>query len=124
LLSVSPAVLWAICKKRWGLENGITGDLWSGWSRVTDRLVDGVSSRYALRVMTVQATAAWIVVGLLAAAVMFSIYRRRKLHRGALLAGLTAALYFSGLYVTYLSTPYGLAFHLSTSATRTMTTTS
>ena len=124
LLSIAPTVMWAICRKAWGIENGITGDLSSGWSRLTDRLVDGVSSRYALHVMTVQATAVWMLVGILATTVMFSIYRRPKLHRGALLAGATAALYFSGLYVTYLSTPYGLQFHLATSATRTMTTTS
>ena len=44
-------------------------------------------------------------MGLLAAVAIFSLTQRLTLHRGALVAAATAALYVCGLYVVYLSTP-------------------
>jgi hypothetical protein len=57
-----------------------------------------------------------------AAIVIFQWRRRLRLHPGAAVAALTAALYVCGLYAIYLSTPYNLYFHLTTSGTRTMAT--
>ena len=54
---------------------------------------------------------------------IFSAHQGLKLHRGALLAATTSGLYFCGLYVVYLSTPYNiLDFYLSAAGTRTMIT--
>jgi uncharacterized membrane protein YgdD (TMEM256/DUF423 family) len=56
-----------------------------------------------------------------AAVVIFQRRRRVRLHPGAAVAVLTTALYVGGLYAIYLSTPYNLYFHVTTSGTRTMT---
>jgi hypothetical protein len=47
------------------------------------------------------------------------------LHRGALVAATTSALYVAGIFLVYLSTPHdNLPFYLVTSAGRTMGTAS
>src|SRR5205814_7338388 len=106
----------------WGLKSDITGDPSAAWSRLLNRLIDGFSPQYVLHYLAVRAIAIWVVIALLALTVMFSIRQRLTLHRGALVAAATAALYVCGLYVVYLSTPLNLTFHLFTSATRTMET--
>lgn len=121
-LSIAPTLLWAISKKAWGVGNPITAVPSEGWSRLSIRLFDGSTPQYLLNYLVVRATALWVVVGLVAATVTFALYQRLKLPRGALVAAVTSALYVCGIYVVYLSTPYGLNFHLSTSATRTMVT--
>ena len=114
--------MWTISTKAWGLQNDIAGDPSAAWSRLSNRLVDGFSPQYVLNYLAVRAIAIWVVIGLLALAVLFSLSQRLTLHRGALVAAATAALYVCGLYVLYLSTPLNLTFHLFTSATRTMET--
>ena len=125
LLSIAPAVMWMICTHAWGLQNDLTASPSGVLLRLADRLFDGSSPQYVLHFLMVRASAAWMVTGLLAAAVMFSVHQRLKLPRGALVAATTSALYVGGLYVVYLSTPHDiLTFYLFTSATRTMTTAS
>lgn len=124
LLSVAPTVMWTMCKKAWGLQSDLARDPSASLSRLSDRLYDGVTPRYLLSYLTVRATAIWVLAALLAAAAIFSVSQRMKVHSGALVAATTAALYFCGLCFVYLTTPSTLAFFLPTSATRTMTTAS
>jgi hypothetical protein len=124
LLSISPTIIWAICKRAWGLQNDLTGDPVQGWARLSTRLFDGRSSQYLVNHLFVWSTAIWLVLALLAALLMFQRLRRLKPHPGAVVGALTATLYAYGLCAVYLSTPYGLEWHLGTSATRTMMTAS
>jgi len=124
LLAVAPTLIWTLRKRAWGLENHITGDLSTLVSRLMDRLTDGSTPEFILRNLTTEATAIWVVVGLLAATLMFVAYQRAPVHRGALVAAATSVLYFCGIYTAYLGTPTGLGFHLTTSAGRTMATAS
>jgi hypothetical protein len=128
LLSIAPTLMWTICKSAWGLHNDLARDPSAGFSRLWIRLFDGFTPLYLLSYMTMRATAIWMVIGLFAVTMMFSIHQGLKVHRGALVAVTTSALYFCGLYVMYLSSPnyavYALPFYLFASATRTMTTAS
>jgi hypothetical protein len=123
-LSVAPTLLWAMRSRSWGLRNDLTGDPAGLLSRLATRLLDGSSAQHILEYLTVQATAIWVVVGLLAATLTFLASQRVPLHRGAVAAAATSTLYFCAIYVAYLSTPRGLEFHLTTSAGRTMATAS
>lgn len=120
LLSMAPTITWTIYKGAWGLQNDLTGQPLGALSRILSRVSDGASARYLFEYLTVEANGIWVLTGLVAVTALFSIRERVRLHPGALIAALTAALYFCGLYVIYLSSPYGLDFHLGTSATRTM----
>ena len=122
ILSIVPTLMWTIDKRAWGLQNDLAGDPSAAFSRLSTRLLDGFSAQYVLSYLTLRATTIWIVLGLLAVIVIFSLAQRLTLHRGALVAAATAALYVGGLYIVYLSTPLDLTFHLSTSAARTMAT--
>ena len=125
LLSIAPTVMWTICKKAWGLQNDLTVNPSGGLLRLADRLFDGFSPQYVLNFLIVRASAIGLVLGLLGIALMFSVYQRLKLHRGAVVALTTSALYVGGIYVVYLSTPHNdVTFYLFTSASRTMTTAS
>ena len=124
ILSIAPTLMWAIYKKAWGLENDLTGDPVAGFSRLSNRLFDGFSPQYVLSYLTLRGTSLWMVIGLLAVTAIFTVRQKLTLHRGALIAVTTSALYFCGLYLAYLSTPLDLTFHLFTSATRTMATAS
>lgn len=125
LVSIAPTLMWAICKRAWGLQNDLAKDPWAGASRLLSRLFDGTSSQYVLNFLIERASAIWLVIGLLAIAVMFSVHQRLKVDRGALMAATTSALYVCGIYLVYLSTPHDdLTFYLFTSATRTMATAS
>ena len=123
LLSIAPPLMWAICKRVWGLQSDLARDPLDGLSRLWGRLVDGVTPLYLLDYLTMRSTAIWIVAALLMVTMIFSVHQGLKLHRGALLAATTSGLYFCGLYVVYLSTPYNiLDFYLSAAGTRTMIT--
>jgi hypothetical protein len=123
LLSIAPTLMWTMCKRAWGLQSDLASDPLAGFSRLLNRLADGVTPRYLLNYLTVRATAMWLLIGLFAVVVMFSVYQRSKMHRPALVAAMTSVLYFCGIYLVYLSTPHNiLNFYLFTSATRTMAT--
>lgn len=125
LLSIAPAVMWTICKNAWGLQNDLTANPSGGVLRLADRLFDGSSPQYVLNFLIVRASAIRVVMGLLAVTVIFSVYQRVKVHRGALVAATASALYVCGISVVYLSTPHNdVTFYLFTSASRTMTTAS
>jgi hypothetical protein len=122
-LAIVPTLLWTISKHTWGLQNDLARDPSAGFVRLWNRLFDGFTALYLLNYMAVRATAIWMVIALFAATVTFSIHQGLKVHRGAVVAAASAALYFCGLYVVYLSSPHdALTFYLFTSATRTMTT--
>jgi hypothetical protein len=70
----------------------------------------------------VRSTAFWIVVAIVALVANYSVTQRVTLHRGALVAATTSALYVCGLYLVYLGTPADLNWHLATTASRTMLT--
>jgi hypothetical protein len=122
-LSIAPAIMWTVCKKAWGIQSELTGDPVEAWGRLSARL-DGMTPQYLLNYLIVRSTAMWLVAGVLVAIVIFLGRRNLKLHPGAVVAALTAALYVCGLYTVYLSTPHDFEFHLATSGTRTMTTAS
>ena len=122
ILSIAPTFMWTIYKEAWGLQNDVAGDPLAGLSRLANRLSDGFSAQYVLNYLTVRASAIWVVIGLLAVILIFSVRQRLTLHRGALVAAIASVLYVCGLYVAYLSTPLDLNFHLGTSAIRTMAT--
>jgi hypothetical protein len=123
VLSIAPTLMWAICKRAWGLQSDLARDPSNGFARFWTRLFDGFSPLYALNYLTVRATAIWLVIGIFAITVMFCLHQRLKLHRGALVAAATSALYFCGLYFVYLSTPHDILHsYLSTAGTRTMMT--
>ena len=123
LLSIAPTLMWTISKRAWGLRNDLSKDPSGGVTRLFDRLVDGFTPSYLLNYLTVRSTAMWVLVGLFAVVVMFSVHQRLKVPRGALVAATTSALYFCGIYLVYLSTPHDiLNFYLVTSGTRTMAT--
>jgi hypothetical protein len=125
LVSIAPPLMWTIYKKAWGLQSDLARDPLDGFSRLWGRLFDGVTPLYLLNYLTMRSTAIWMVAGLLMVIMIFSVHQGLKLHRGALLAATTSGLYFCGLYVVYLSTPYNiLDFYLSAAGTRTMITAS
>jgi hypothetical protein len=125
LLAILPTVMWSFEKSAWGLHNDLAADPASGLSRLSSRLGDGFSSKYVLNFLVRRATAIWALFALFVAGAAFSRYRRVRLHRGALLAAMTAALYGTGLFAVYMSTPHDiLPFYLLTSASRTMATAS
>jgi hypothetical protein len=120
VLSSAPALTWALWQKMWGLQNDLAAP--GALARATDRLFDGFSPQYLLAFLVSQATGLWVTCALVAGTALFTIYRKITLQHGALVAAGASILYATGLYAAYLSTPYGLNFHLTTSATRTMTT--
>jgi hypothetical protein len=122
LLSIAPIVLWEVCKKTWGLQSELVGDLFGTFTRLSVRVFDGTTPQYLVNYLTVQATTISLLSVVVAAVVIFQRRWRLKLHPGAAVAALTAALYACGLCAIYLSTPYNLYFHVTTSGTRTMTT--
>jgi hypothetical protein len=123
LVSLTPIIAWAIYKRSWGLENDLTGQPLGAWARMEGRLADGTSAGYLFEYLTIDANGIWMLSGLVVITALFSIRERVRLHPGAVTAALTAVLYFCGLYVIYLSSPYEFDFHLPTSATRTMAST-
>lgn len=119
-VSSAPALTWALWQKMWGLQNDLAAP--GALARATDRLFDGFSPQYLFTFLVSQATALWVTGALVAGTALFTIYRKLTLQDGALVAAGASILYAAGLYAAYLSTPYGLNVHLTTSATRTMTT--
>ena len=110
---------------------GITAEDYFAFESVSDPHFSPDGSAIAFVVTTVdqkqnrRASAIWMVIGLLAIALMFSVHQRLKVDRGALMAATTSALYVCGIYLVYLSTPHDdLTFYLFTSASRTMATAS
>jgi hypothetical protein len=125
VLSIAPTILWSVSKKAWGLQNDLTRSPLDSVARFSTRLFDGESAKYVLRYLATEASAIWWLSGLVVAAGAFSLLKRNRLPRGAVIAAATGGLYTLGLYVVYLSTPHDiLEFYLSTSAVRTMTTAS
>lgn len=116
--------MWTVRRRAWGLQNHIIGDVPALVSRLMSRLFDGSTAQYILGQLTMEATAIWVVIGLLAATLTLLAYQHAPMHRGALVAAATSVLYFCGIYAAYLGTPASLEFHLSTSAGRTMATAS
>jgi hypothetical protein len=125
IISLAPMVMWALCKRAWGLQNDLAGDPMGGVTRLWNRLIDGVTPQYLLQFLTVRANAIWVAAGLVAIIAALSSYRRSGLHPGAIVAAITAAFYFVGISAVYLTTPHDiLPYYLLTSATRTMATAS
>ena len=125
VIAVAPALLWMWCKKAWGLQNDLAGDPTGGLARLWNRLVDGTTPQYLFNFLAVRANTIWVVAALMAGGAAVSAYQRLKVPPGAVIAAVTAILYFCGLSAVYLSTPHDiLPFYLLTSATRTMATTS
>lgn len=124
LLALAPEITWALLKHAWGVHNDITADVAVNWSRLVTRLSDGTSVSYLLEFLATRATAAWLLVVLVGLAALVQKVRRVPLAHGALVAALTAVLYFCAMCFVYLVTPYDMGWHLLTSAGRTMLTVS
>ena len=98
----------------------MTGDVAGAIARVASRLSDGTSPQYVFKYLTVRESDVWVAGAALVPLIVFALAKRFTIPRGTLLAAAAATFYFVALYLAYLSTPLGLQFHLSTSATRTM----
>ena len=62
----------------------------------------------------------WVFVAIAAGTSLYTWWRRGAVHPGARLAVAAGIFYSCGMFLIYLSTPYDLYWHLSTSAFRTM----
>jgi hypothetical protein len=118
-LAIAPTLMWALDKRAWGLQSALARNPSGSLAVITDRLVDGSTAEYVLRVMTRERTAFWTVLEVVVVAGMFTVGRGIALSRGALVSAVTSMLYCCALYVIYLSTP-DVAWHLYTSVYRTM----
>jgi hypothetical protein len=120
IVAAAPTVLWTVDKSLWGLRTEYLAG--SVLARLRDRAVDGASIGYIFEYLTVRASAIWVPAAILAVATAVCIGRRWPIHVGVRIAAISTGLYMTGLYFTYLSTPWGLDWQLSTSATRLMAT--
>jgi hypothetical protein len=121
LISLAPALIWMFYKTTWGLQNYLTADPSTTWSRVSTRLRDGSTADYIVDFLVFRASSIWIEVGLIAGTILFLAHQGLKPHRGALVAAMTSALYVGGITVVFLSSPaVNLHWHLFTAAGRTM----
>jgi len=120
VVAAVPTVLWTVDKSLWGLRTEYLAG--GALTRLHDRATDGSSIAHILQYLTIQASAIWAPATILAAGAFLCVQSRWPVHVGVRIAALTTALYVAGVYLTYLITPWGLDFQLSTSATRLMST--
>jgi len=123
-LLFAPVVMWAIATRIWGFQNALVGDASSGFDRIARRLTDGSSPQIIFHYLFQRATAMGYILMLVATTGVVSFLLRVRVPSAVPVAVLAAALYASGLFAIYLSTPIDLMFHLDTSAGRTMATAS
>jgi hypothetical protein len=119
-LALAPALLWAVLKQAWGLQNDLTANPAENLARLSERLSDGRTALALFEFLATRATATWLLLGLLVLAAAALKLARFPVTRGATVAGLTAVLYFAEMYLVYLVTPRDLLWHLNSSAGRTM----
>jgi hypothetical protein len=108
---------WALTKQQWQLANDLqlgAGSL----QRVLTRIGAGELSlvAHALVIESGAGTAAALFAG----TALLAWLLRARVPAAAWFPAAVATLYFCGIFLVYLATPHGLAWHLATSADRTM----
>lgn len=116
-LFISNITVWSLIKFKWGLKN----DLNLGSDSIgiiSNRLGDG--SIFVIIKQIVTYTNIGVSSFLLLLTVICSVKYDVFNFKIIMLCITTAALYFSGLFIIYMATPYDLLWHVSSSAYRTM----
>lgn len=122
---ISPCIIWSVFYKyKWGLTNDLKVGTLESFSRIIQRLSDGVSFPLILeKTFFHDESAVWLVlftfiIGLI------SLKVSKKYVVGWVPAFITAFVYYWGIVTIYLLTPSNLDWHLATSVQRTMLTVS
>ena len=113
---VLPFILWSFYKQQWGLSNDLQIGTGQSLALITSRLTSGALTLILQRAGE-QIASAVLLVGFLSAILIAQKIARPP---GVVWVWLAIGLYFIGLTVVYLLTPFELAWHLETSLSRTM----
>jgi len=118
-LLLSNIVLWSWIKYKWGLKNDLNLGI-SSIRLIMNRLSDGsitIITKYIL-----SNTNIGISIFILLLTIVFSYkYDVFDLNKIILCISVTT-IYFTGIFLTYMATPYDLLWHVSSSIDRTMMT--
>lgn len=116
LIALLPFVLWNLYKQKWHLSNDLGIGSIQSILRIISRCTDG-SYKLIFQDSYKQLEGALLLLGLLYFA---SVAWNRSLPKESIPAFLAAGIYFGGMIIIYLSTPYELVWHLNTTIDRTM----
>jgi hypothetical protein len=108
---------WALMKHQWQLANDLqlgVGSLLRAWQRVVEGQLGPVAKALFLR------TDAGKSAALLLASAALAWALRCRVPATAWFPAAVASLYSAGMFIVYLATPHDVAWHLATSAERTM----
>lgn len=108
---------WALTRQQWHLANDLQlglGSLQRAWQRLADGHLVPVAKALFLRSDAGKSAALLLTSALLALAL------RTRIPVVAWFPAVVATLYSAGMFVIYLATPNDVAWHLATSAERTM----
>jgi hypothetical protein len=117
-MSLAGPVTWGITKRAWGLTNDLdlsSRTIATAWGRLSEP--DALTMILNALFQTFELIGAIVPLGL---ALVVAALLRVRLPMAFWLAFTTAALYLVGIIGIYLGTPYELAWHLETSAGRTV----
>jgi hypothetical protein len=109
--------IWHIMKNFWGLSSSMPSSL-ANWSLYSDRLQEGAAALIA-NAFLIKAEVA-MGLALVISAGVACLFMQQRLPRTLWFILLTAGIYAAGLFLIYWTTQADLAWHLATSATRTM----
>lgn len=115
-IALAPFVLWGVYKQQWHLSNDLGVGTVQFFLRIIDRLTDG-SCKLIFESSYQQLAGALMLLGVLCAA---SFAWNKSLPKESFPALIAALIYYLGIIIIYLGTPYDLAWHLRTSISRTM----
>lgn len=110
-------VAWALTKRSWRLTNDLqlgSGSVQRAWQRISGAEIGLVADALVLH------SGAGAVALLFLGTVALAWATRTRLQASAWFPALVATAYFAGIFLVFLATPHPLAWHLSTSADRTM----
>ncbi|MBK9926061.1 MAG: hypothetical protein IPP66_12315 [Anaerolineales bacterium] len=111
-----PFVLWTFYKRSYGLSNDLKIGTAESIANIIERMKDGSA------ILIFEQTYKYIEGSLLLFGLLYfvSIARNHAVPKMAVPALVTASIYYVGMFVVYLLTPYDLNWHLTFSANRTM----
>lgn len=113
---LAPFLLWGLYKHQWHLSNDLGLGSAAFFWRIINRLADG-SYTLVFQFSYQQIEGALLILGVVCVA---SFLRNKPLAREIFPALMAALIYYSGMIIIYLATPYDLTWHLGTSIDRTM----
>ena len=115
----SNIIVWSWIKQRWGLRNDLNIGV-DSIQRIIDRASDG--SVFILTDYIISYTNVGISLFLLLLTILFSVRSRVFKLESIVFCMSVAFVYFAGMFLIYMSTPYDLLWHISSSVYRTMMT--